>query len=292
MTRTERRSLIAIPIILGIGFAIAWAGSQNGARVAGMPIFALCGGLALAINWAAFVPAYLRQTERYFDVTGSATYLAIVAVALGARGDLDLRALAIGTLVVAWAVRLGSFLFVRVQRDGGDGRFDAIKKSLPRFLMTWTLQALWVYLTIACGLAAMTTATSRPLGPIAVIGLAVWALGFAIEVTADQQKRAFRADPANRGRFIRSGIWAWSRHPNYFGEILLWLGVAIVALPVLRGWQLATLVSPLFVYVLLTRISGIPLLAARAWKRWGGDPEYRAYLARTPALFPRPPRAS
>jgi steroid 5-alpha reductase family enzyme len=124
------------------------------------------------------------------------------------------------------------------------------------------------------------------------VGLAVWALGFVIEVVADRQKGAFRRQPGNRGRFITTGLWAWSRHPNYFGEITLWTGVALLALPVLSGWQYVTLVSPLFVYLLLTRVSGIPLLEARAEEKWGGDPDYRAYRDRTPPLVPRPPRST
>jgi steroid 5-alpha reductase family enzyme len=115
-------------------------------------------------------------------------------------------------------------------------------------------------------------------------------VGFAIEVAADQQKRRFRADSSNRDGFIQSGLWAWSRHPNYFGEIALWIGIALIALPVLSGWQLATLISPVFVYLLLTRISGVPLLEARANKKWGEDPNFVAYMRSTPALFPRPPR--
>jgi len=107
-------------------------------------------------------------------------------------------------------------------------------------------------------------------------------------VIADGQKRAFRRDPKNEGAFIQSGLWALCRHPNYLGEILLWLGVAVVAVPVLSGWQQLTLLSPVFVYVLLTRISGIPLLASRGKRRWGNDPAYQAYLDRTPVLFPRP----
>jgi steroid 5-alpha reductase family enzyme len=108
---------------------------------------------------------------------------------------------------------------------------------------------------------------------------------------ADRQKRRFRADPNNRERFIQSGLWAWSRHPNYVGEITLWVGIAFIALPVLAGWQYVTLVSPVFVYVLLTRISGVPLLEDRSEKKWGGNPEYRAYRDRTPVLFPRPSRS-
>lgn len=111
--------------------------------------------------------------------------------------------------------------------------------------------------------------------------------GFAVEVVSERQKRRFRQDPANAERFITTGLWAWSRHPNYVGEIVLWVGIALIAIPALSGWQFITLISPLFVYLLLTRISGIPPLESRALKRWGKDPVFRAYMARTPVLFPR-----
>jgi len=292
MNKAERQALTATPLIVLLGAAIAWAGSQGGATVNALPIFALCAGLSFAINWIVFVHAYLKQTEHFFDLTGSLTYITVVAVALTLNEDRDPRSLLLGGLVLVWAGRLGSFLFARVRRDGSDGRFDELKPSLPRFLMTWTLQGLWVLLTIACALAAMTSAQSVPLGGFAAIGLAIWLAGFGIEVAADRAKGRFREDPNNRDRFIQSGIWAWSRHPNYFGEITLWLGVAVIALPVLTGWQYATLISPVFVYLLLTRVSGVPLLESRGKKKWGGDPEYQAYRARTPVLFLRPPRTS
>lgn len=291
MTR-ERRAVVALLVGVTMGAAVAAAGSHRGITVAGWPVFALCAALAFAINWLVFVPSYLRQTERYFDLTGSLTYLTLVGTALVLGGATETRSLLLATLVVVWAGRLGSFLFARIRRDGRDRRFDAIKPSLPRFLLTWTLQAVWVLITIGPALAAMTTRQSRPLDLFAAAGLTVWTIGFAIEVMADRQKRAFRRDPANHGRFIMTGLWAWSRHPNYFGEITLWSGVALLALPVLSGWQYLTLVSPLFVYLLLTRISGIPLLEARAEERWGGDAEYRAYRDRTPPLVPRLPRAT
>lgn len=289
MKPAERQSLLAMVAILVVAGGIAWAGSQGGVRAAGVPLFALCGILAFAVNWIAFVPAYLAQTERFFDLTGSVTYLSLVLVALTLRGDPEPRSLLLVVLVVLWAARLGSFLFRRITRDGGDGRFDELKPSLPRFLMTWTLQGLWVLLTLSCALAAMTSAHPKPLGGLAVLGAAIWAIGFVIEAVADRQKSLFRADPANRGRFIDVGLWAWSRHPNYFGEITLWTGIALISLPVLVGWQYVTLISPVFVYVLLTRISGIPLLDARAEKKWGEQADYRAYRDRTPALFPLPP---
>jgi steroid 5-alpha reductase family enzyme len=291
MKKAEVQSLAAILVIVLIGGGIAWAGSQGGLRAGEFPLFAWCAILAFATNWIAFVPAYVFQTERFFDLTGSLTYLSLVVVALTSQAAPDSRALLLGALVAFWAARLGSFLFARIVRDGSDQRFDNLKPSLLRFCMTWTLQGLWVLLTLSCALAAMTSTRPKPLGAFAVLGGVVWAVGFAIEAMADRQKRRFREDPANRDRFIQSGLWAWSRHPNYFGEITLWSGIALISLPVLAGWQYLTLISPLFVYVLLTRISGIPLLETRAEKKWGDEPEYRAYRDRTPVLFPRPPRS-
>ncbi len=290
MNKAERQSLAAIPLILAVAGGIAWAGSQGSTQAFGVPLFALCGALAFVVNWVAFIPAYRFQSERYYDLTGSITYGCIVVTAVVA-GPGHPRSWLLATLVAVWAIRLGSFLFARISRDGSDGRFDVLKPSLPRFFMTWTLQGLWVFVTLSCALAAMTSASQSPLGPLAWVGLLVWLLGFCVEVVADRQKQRFRADPANRGRFIQSGVWAWSRHPNYFGEITLWFGVALVALPALSSWQLVTLVSPVFVYVLLTRISGIPMLESRGKRKWGEDPEYKAYKQRTPVLWPRPPRA-
>jgi len=118
----------------------------------------------------------------------------------------------------------------------------------------------------------------------------MWVVGFLIEVTADRQKRVFKRDTANAGKFINVGLWSWSRHPNYFGEILLWTGMAVLAIPVLSGGQWVTLISPVFVYLLLTRLSGIPTLTEKAQKKWGDDADYQAYLARTSLLIPLPPK--
>jgi steroid 5-alpha reductase family enzyme len=282
-------SVIAIVAALLVAAAVAWAGSQGGVTVAGLSLFALAGMVAFVIQWAVFVPSYRAQTEHWYDLTGSLTYLTVIVGTLLLAGRFDPRSLILAALVAIWALRLGTFLFRRVRKAGSDSRFDDIKPSFTRFLMAWTLQGLWVFLTLAAALAAMTAASAPAFGLLGWIGLAVWVVGFGIEAVADAQKQAFRKEPANKGRFIQSGLWAWSRHPNYFGEITLWTGVALIALPALSGWQYVTLISPLFVYLLLTRISGIPMLEASADERWGDDPAYRDYKARTPVLFPRPP---
>jgi steroid 5-alpha reductase family enzyme len=284
------RSLIGVAVAVAIGAAMALAGSDGGAYFSwapGLPAFAVCAALAFAIQWLAFIPAYLAQSEKFYDLTGSVTYLAVALLAASVHGDP--RSLLLAGMIAVWALRLGSFLFLRIHAAGSDSRFDRIKTNAPRFLMTWTLQGLWVVMTAAAAVAAMTAKRSIAVDAFAVAGLLLWLAGFVIEVVADNQKRRFRRDPANRGRFIRHGLWAWSRHPNYFGEILLWFGVAVAAFPALGGWQYATLISPIFVYLLLNRVSGVPLLEAQAEKRWGDDSDYRHYRDRTPALWPRPP---
>jgi steroid 5-alpha reductase family enzyme len=268
--------------------------------VTGLALFGFVIAVAFLVQWIAFMPAYLVQTERFYDLTGSLTYILVVTVALLLAPPPGLRSIVLWVLVVIWAVRLGTFLFARVRRAGKDARFDEIKPSFARFLIAWTMQGLWVSLTLAPALAAIVfaeeaAAATAPGGGFSadaflVAGLLVWVAGFAIEVGADAQKRRFRVDSANEGRFISTGLWAWSRHPNYFGEIVLWTGMAIIAFPVLEGWQLATLVSPVFVYVLLTRISGVPLLERKADATWGGDAEYERYKAQTPVLMLRRPQ--
>ena len=288
MKEVDRNSLLALPVIVLAGVGIAWAGSQGGATVAGIPVFALCVGLAFLIQWLVFIPAYLLQSERFFDLTGSITYISVTAIAVLLSPVVDGRSLLLLGLVVIWAVRLGTFLFRRIHKAGKDTRFDEIKTSFLRFLLTWSLQGLWVTFTLAAALAVITSTTRKELGLFALIGFLVWLLGFVFEATADAQKSRFRADPANKGKFINTGLWAWSRHPNYFGEIVLWIGVAIIALPILQGWQWITLISPVFVALLLTRISGVPMLEKRADRKWGGQEDYEAYKAHTPVLIPRP----
>lgn len=290
MTDQQRRSLIGITAAVIIGALVILAGSDGSSRIGSIAVFAVCGILAYLINWAVYVPSNLAMTEKYYDLTGSATYITVTLVALVLSDGLDARAVIAGLMVIAWALRLGSFLFRRIRRDGKDGRFDTIKTDPLRFFMTWTLQGLWVLLTMAAALAIITGVEREPLGLVAILGIAVWGAGFVMEVVADRQKSEFKRDPANEGRFITSGLWAWSRHPNYFGEIVLWTGMAIMAVPVLSGWRWVTLISPVFVTLLLTRVSGIPMLEARAEKRWGDEKEYREYAENTPVLIPRPPQ--
>ncbi len=287
MKTTDRKALIAFPLLILVGMLVAWAGSQGGGTVAGIPVFALSVGLAYLIQWIVFIPSYLRQTEKLFDLTGSLTYISVTSLALLLSPGLDARSGLLGALVMIWAARLGTFLFRRIKKAGKDDRFDEIKPSFIRFLNVWTIQGLWITFTAAAAWVAITTTGRQDLDALAVIGLLVWGVGFAIEAIADAQKNRFSANPANKGKFIQTGLWSRSRHPNYFGEIMLWVGVAIIALPVLRGWQWVALISPVFVTLLLTRVSGVPLLEKKADKKWGDQADYQAYKQKTPVLIPR-----
>lgn len=277
-------SLIVIPIIATL---VALAGSQTGQIYDGLPIYALLVGFAFILNWLVFIPANIFQTEKFFDLTGSLTYILSTLIALKLSENLDNRSMLLAGLVIIWAVRLGSFLFNRILQDGKDDRFDKIKPNFLRFLNVWSIQALWVTLTAAAALIAITSTARKELGIFAIVGLVIWVIGFLFEVIADYQKRQFRRNPANKGKFIQSGLWAKSRHPNYFGEIVLWLGVFIIAIPVLKSWQWIALLSPIFVFLLLTRVSGVPGLEAKADKKWGGQADYENYKANTPVLIPK-----
>ncbi len=274
---------------ISIGVALAFAGSHQGQELGGWKLFGVLVALAFIINWAAYIPSYLAQTEHFYDLVGSLTYQLLAIMALVLVDTRDTRTVLLGVMILVWAVRLGSFLFIRVRKAGKDGRFDKIKTNWARFLMAWTTQALWITFTAGAALAAMTSGKKSDIGVLGIIGAALWLAGFAIEVVADQQKSVFKANGANDGRFISSGLWSWSRHPNYFGETLLWTGVALIALPVLQGWQYATLVSPVLVYLLLNKASGVPMLERRADKKWGGQADYEKYKANTPVFFLKPP---
>ncbi len=287
MEDSAGKSLVTVAVVAILGIGLGIAGSQGGVTLAGMPLFGAAVAVAFILQWLIFLPSFLLRTERFFDLTGSFTYLAITLALVLLSPGADVRSWVLAVMVSVWALRLGTFLFRRVERVGKDSRFDQIKQSAPRFLTVWTIQALWVSVTASAAWIAITSTNRVPLDGWAVAGVLLWLIGFGIEAVADAQKNRFKADPANAGQFIRTGLWSRSRHPNYFGEIVLWLGVLVVAVPVLQGWGWIAVISPIFVALLLLRVSGIPLLEAKADATWGGQPDYEAYKKSTPVLIPK-----
>ena len=247
--------------------------------------------IAFIIQWVAFIPAYAFQTEKFYDLTGTLTYLTVTWYALYMSSEkftnLNVASIAIVLLISLWAIRLGSFLFSRIHKDGEDKRFRTIKPSATQFFMTWTLQGLWVSLCSMCALTAISSESGVVVNAFYYLGVGLFIYGFITEVKADNEKSKFRSVPENRDKFITTGLWAKSRHPNYFGEIVLWAAIAVISLPSLSSLQYITLISPIFTYVLLVHVSGVRMLEARGQKQWGHLEEYKAYQKSTPMLFPK-----
>lgn len=278
--------IIKVVVLIFISSLIAIAGSFGGYELNGAPIIFHCLLIAFGIQYLVFIPSYIFKSERFFDLTGSLTFLSIIYYILCNRNieDLNYSGLLLIIFISLWTLRLGLFLFFRIHKDGNDRRFDEIKTNFFKFMLTWTLQGTWVFITASCAIAALTSNIIHDNLIFIVVGSSFWVIGFILEVVSDLQKRKFRKN--NQGKFITSGLWAYSRHPNYLGEIMLWLGISIISIPSLENIQLITLISPLFVYLLLTRISGINLLEEYADKKWGKLESYQEYKKSTPILFP------
>ena len=291
-TRQDLRlTTIVVTSVFMIIFLVVSAVGKNSVILNGYPAVLYCAVICVGMQWVAWIPASIGKTERFYDLTGGLTYITIVGFSLwaGSRSEpISSRELIVSLLVVIWSLRLSSFLYLRIHRTGKDGRFDKLKTSSIRFLVPWTIQGLWVFLTMIVVIVINTQADSAPeLGIWDGIGLSIWILGFSIEVIADNQKTVFNSEPNNQGKWIDCGLWSYSRHPNYLGEVLLWTGIAFFGVSCFTGLEKIAWISPLFIYLLLTRISGTPILDRRALEKWGDDSEYQIYRKNTPLLFPR-----
>ena len=284
------RDFGAIALCILLAYLVAIAASVDGVFFSGIPIILLCAIVSFLTHWMIAAPSLITSSEKYFDFTGMVATLLVVLTAmfalLSSGAEASIRSVFVASFVSVWTLRLGIFLYKRIVKAGEDSRFRDIKKSIPKFLMTWTLSALWVFLTTVNAITLIALNPLEPIGIFFIMGALLWLLGFGFEVIADRQKKYFSEQPKNEGRFITQGLWSVSRHPNYFGEIILWAGIAIISLPFLSGWQFVTLVSPVFVFLLLTRISGLPFLEDKAEKKWGEDKDYIEYKKRTPILVP------
>ena len=251
-------------------------------------VLALALGLSLFINIAMFLVAFKIQSDKLTDISYAVTF-AVIAVAAGIwSGWTPVLTLAIAIIGV-WAVRLGGFLLYRVSVTGKDARFDEMRGNFWKFGQFWLLQAVTVWV-LMLGVTVAVEYTGA-IGTVSIIGAVISLVGIVIEATADFQKFAFTRKPSNKGKWIQEGIWKYSRHPNYFGEILMWIGIFIIVAPILPlGWLLVAAVSPVGIATLLLFVSGIPILEKGADARWGRIEEYKKYKRRTSILIPLPPK--
>ena len=240
-----------------------------------------------AIQIIVFIPSFIFKTEHYYDLTGGITYISTMVIALVLKNNyqsIDLISLLLGSMVIIWATRLSLFLFLRVKKSGEDVRFKKIKHSFSWFLMTFMLQGMWVFMCVFRALIVISSFNSG-LNNYAIVGSAIWLFGFIFEIVADYQKSYF--NKFNKGKFISSGLWSMSRHPNYFGEFMLWLGITIASIGYIDNYKYIVFLTPIFVYLLLTRVSGVNLLEEIGDKRWSNNKDYKDYKKNTPIFFPK-----
>ena len=241
--------------------------------------------LSFIFHWLLFIPAFIFKTEKFYDLTGSLSYITVILYVLISSNDgtSNFGNIILSSLIIIWTLRLGTFLFLRIKKAGEDKRFREIKKSFSWFFMAFTVSGMWVSICALCALTGISNGIE--LNNITYIGIILFIIGFTLEIIADTQKTNFRKIENNRDKFITTGIWKYSRHPNYLGEIILWIGVAIISYSSLEINQLFTLVSPVFTYLLLVNVSGINLLEKSGQKKWGSLNEYKEYKRKTPRLF-------
>tara|TARA_Y100001960_G_C14666827_1_gene823768 strand:- start:361 stop:1218 length:858 start_codon:yes stop_codon:yes gene_type:complete len=279
-------SIISILVCLALSSTLTFLSSLESIELNGTPIIYYCTLLAFLIHLIIFIPSFIYKTEKFFDFTGSLTFLSIMIFSIYLKnsiiGSIDIHSIILSILVSIWTIRLGSFLFYRIFKTGHDPRFNELKQSFFPFLMTWTLSATWVVLTLLPAMVILTSKISADISYFTFLGALIWLFGFLFEVVADFQKTSFKNNPENKDKFITEGLWGLCRHPNYFGEIILWVGIWIITFPLLSGWQYITLISPFFVYLLLTSVSGINLVE----KKWKDSDEYKEYKKNVPELTP------
>ena len=281
------KNIIAITAFLICIVLINIAGQNIEIEIRGMNAFTFILIIAVLLQVFFFLPSFILKTEKYYDLVGSLTYITTISLAYFSVENKTMIDSIIYIYVMVWASRLGIYLFRRVRNDGKDVRFEKAKRHFFWFLQYWMGQALWVSLTACAAIIAILSPEEDTLPVLAIVGMALWISGFTIESISDYQKRVFRKENNSSESFIHTGFWARSRHPNYFGEITLWTGIAVIALNTLNGIEYITLISPVFVYILLTRMSGVNLLERIADERYGHLEEYQRYKRNTPVLVPK-----
>jgi steroid 5-alpha reductase family enzyme len=246
--------------------------------------------LAIVVQILFFIPAYIFQTDKVTDLSYSLTFLILALFGLFTTEFSSFKVL-VTILIVAWTFRLASYLFIRIIHMKTDKRFDGIRESITKFGTFWLFQGILVWIIMLPSLFFYSQ-NQPAITAITFLGFGIWGIGFSIEAIADYQKYVFKRRPQNKLRWIETGLWKYSRHPNYFGEILCWVGIYILVLPALPlNHALLALLSPLAIYITLRHMSGIPLLEKGADSKWGRNPKYLDYKKRTSLLMLLPPRA-
>ncbi|RWR74988.1 FKBP-type peptidyl-prolyl cis-trans isomerase 5 isoform 1 [Cinnamomum micranthum f. kanehirae] len=245
--------------------------------------------VTLGYQFLFFVITALFKFDKVTDFAGSTNFILLAVLTLILKGSWHFRQVVLTLLVVIWGLRLGLFLLMRILQWGEDRRFDEMRNNLGKLAVFWTFQAVWVW-TVSVPITVVNSRDRDPsIQPEDIIGWVMWSVGMSIEATADQQKLQFKNSPASRGKWCNVGLWKFTRHPNYFGEILLWWGIFVASTSILKGAEWLVVLGPIFLTLLLLFVSGIPMLEESADKKYGSVAEYKHYKKTTSPLIPLPP---
>ncbi|MBK9239924.1 MAG: DUF1295 domain-containing protein [Acidobacteria bacterium] len=246
-------------------------------------------GISLLIQAVFFAFAATFRTDKVTDLSYGLTFIVIAALLLARGNPAHFPQLALATMVIVWGVRLAGYLLVRIVHMGRDARFDGIREQFWPFFKFWLGQgiAVWVIMLPV----TIWFASPGDWTPWMSLGAAIWAAGLLIETVADAQKFIAKRQPGGDRRWMSTGLWKYSRHPNYFGELLCWWGVFVFVAGSYTGWQWAGVLGPVSITWILLNVTGIPTLEASAQKKWGDNPEYLAHVRRTSRLVLWPRRA-
>ncbi len=244
--------------------------------------------LSLGINTLFFSAAIKLKSDLFTDLTYSLSFIALSIAAILRYGESGMFGIIHGSLVILWALRLGSYLFFRILKIKVDHRFDDRRDSFVRFGAFWLLQSITVWIVMLPIIGIIRSAGTPPIW-LTVLSWGLFLVGLVVETIADIQKYRFKSREQNADRWMSAGLWSWSRHPNYFGEILLWWALSIPGLTLFHGFEYLLYIGPVFISFLLIKVSGIPLLEKSWEKKWGQISEFREYRRSTPLLFPIPP---
>jgi steroid 5-alpha reductase family enzyme len=226
----------------------------------------------------------MKQSDKLTDLTYSVSFFLLATGLFIYFADFSVGKWILTAMIGLWSIRLGSYLFMRIHRTGKDARFDEMRPSFFRYLGFWTLQSVSIWILALPFIFGYTEAMA--FGIFQWVGVMIWLSGFLIETVADWQKFQFKSNKATKDTFIDIGLWKYLRHPNYLGEILVWVGVFIFVIPVLSGFSWISIISPFWIILLLVKVSGIPLLEKRAWERYGNRSSYHKYINRSYRLVP------
>ena len=284
--KKEVRSAITSIVFLFCIYLLSFLGSNIESSIQTINSFSFLLVLSAVIQIIFFIPSFILKTEKLYDLIGSTTYVIVTSIAYVSVDNKTTTDTLLFLFVIIWATRLGTYLFRRIQRDSEDVRFEKAKRNFFWFLQYWMGQALWVSITSCAAVIAILNTEPNTLSINGIIGILIWLFGFSFEVIADFQKNNFKKAENTHDKFISDGLWSISRHPNYFGEITLWIGIYIISYTSFSGYEYLSIVSPIFVYILLTRMSGINMLEKIADERYGNINSYIEYKNNTPILIP------